>query len=252
MAEAETGRLELALGDGLFVRVVDIHDLREQEINAHYMPARVFERLVDNIKRRGALESLPYVHRPGDEGLMLIISGHHRVRAARAAGLATIPVLVDTNAMSRSQVTAKQLAHNALIGMDDVDLLRQLIDRIDDPDDLLMTGLDPSLLPSPDHEAMLLFTPTLDFEWRSVALLFLPHQVADLVRLCESLQGQQDEVLLIPAEQFQAFISAAVQFSRIRNIRHGGAVVATLTKIALQEIAKHDAAPATVPDPATS
>src|SRR6266699_1322539 len=48
----------------------------------------------------------------------LYISGHHRTRAATAAGLSELFVLVDVTGLSRSQIAAKQLAHNAIEGQD--------------------------------------------------------------------------------------------------------------------------------------
>ena len=76
------------LGNGLELWSLVISTLKEQDINAQVMDDRRMKILTSNIKNRGALESLPYVYKDGDT--FSIISGHHRVRAANAAGLKTI------------------------------------------------------------------------------------------------------------------------------------------------------------------
>ena len=47
------------LGSGLIIARVRISDIKEQDINARIMKAEMFKQLVDNIKKRGQLESLP-------------------------------------------------------------------------------------------------------------------------------------------------------------------------------------------------
>ncbi len=67
--------------------------LREQDKNARVMDAKPFQRLTENIKKNGQMESMPYCHKtvsPGGSEEFSIISGHHRVRAARKAGLTEI------------------------------------------------------------------------------------------------------------------------------------------------------------------
>lgn len=64
------------------------------------------------------MESLPYCSQPNGEGPISIVSGHHRTRAAGRAGIQRIPVIVDTKPMTRSTITAKQIAANELTGRD--------------------------------------------------------------------------------------------------------------------------------------
>lgn len=77
---------------------VDPSSLREQDLNARTMPREKFNQLVENVKRRGQLEELPYCAET-EKGIE-IVSGHHRVRAAKNAGLETIPVLLDRSGLS--------------------------------------------------------------------------------------------------------------------------------------------------------
>lgn len=77
-----------------------------------------FHLLVNAIKKLGFLQ--PVTARPLPEGRYELIDGHHRMRAARAAGLAQVPVLV-TNATD-AEAAAEMLSLNRLRG--DLDLGR--------------------------------------------------------------------------------------------------------------------------------
>src|SRR6266702_1360750 len=78
----------LDLGNGLELWKVPPFALREQDVNARSMPKAMFERLAQTIGRDKRLESLPLCART-EKGLE-IISGHHRTRAATAAGTAAM------------------------------------------------------------------------------------------------------------------------------------------------------------------
>lgn len=236
-----SGKVLAELGQGMEVRLVSIADLREQELNARVMQPAQFERLSENIRTRGALESLPYCWQPPDGGHEEIVSGHHRVRAARAAGLQEIPVLVDTLAMSRSQITAKQIAHNQLAGYDDQALLKELTKQIQTVDDWLETGLPEEFLPAVGNDDTLLLTPHAEFDWRTVTLTFLPHQLESFKELISEMVGQQDLVAVSPVEQFEPFCKALAEYSRIKSVKSAGTAVALLTEVAQQEIAAHTA-----------
>lgn len=226
------------VAEDLEFRMIPLDELREQDVNAHVMNRRVFDRLVANMKARGASESAIYGAQIGGEGPVWIVSGHHRYRAARAAGLKAIPGLVDLAPMTRSTVVAKQLAHNALVGQDDAEIVRQLLGEIDNPDDLLATGLDQDALPSPDDTKFELFMPRVDFDWQTLSVSALPHQIENMRDLCQRLKDRHDLLLTTLPEQFEAFVKAAAEFSRIREVRSGGTVVAMLTEIALREVAE--------------
>jgi hypothetical protein len=243
--ESEGRVEELAdVGDGLIIARVAIADLKEQDVNAQSMEAREFERLVENIRKRGAPESLPYCAWPGREGPVEIISGHHRTRATRAAGFKQIVCLIDTRAMTRSEKIAKQLAHNALVGASQASIIGELLKMIDNPDDMLATGLPPELLPSAAHDAIVLFTPRIDFGWKTVTFTFLPHQLANLESLMVHLDGRQDLVGLAREEQWEKFLTYAAKFARVRDIRSAGMTIAALTEIALAKVEEAEQAAA--------
>jgi len=225
------------IGPELELRFVRCIDLQEQDINAQVMHPKEFEQLVSNIKDRGALESLPYCAQPGGEGKVEIVSGHHRMRAARQAGMDTIPVLVDTSALTRSEVVSKQIAHNALVGQSDEKILRQMISEIDNPDDLLRTGLDADMMPLPQmKDDTDLATPQAAFEWRTVAFTFLPHQLDNFKELLDQIDGRQDLIGAAPLELFPEFAREVAKFSRVKEVRAVGTAIYMLTKLAAKEI----------------
>lgn len=240
MADAETEGERLEIAPNLEVRIVDFADLKEQDVNAHVMPPRTFERLIENIKRRGAMESLAYCWQPRGEGQIEIVSGHHRLRAARAAGLTRGAVLVDTSEFRRTEVVAKQLAHNFLVGVDDEDVLKEQLRSITDPDLLLMSGAPDELLPTPEHEAVQLFAPRMEFDFRTISFAFLPHQQADFEELVKMLDGRQDLVAACPIEQFDDFLKVAGRFARVRKVVSGATAVALMIQLTLAWLEEHE------------
>jgi hypothetical protein len=204
------------------------------------MPPSTFNRLVENIRRRGRPESLPLcaeVDGKADGSKVIeIVSGHHRIRAARAAGLTEIDALVDVSGLSRSSIVAKQLAHNALVGKDDDAIVRQLVAMLETPDDLLETGLDDTFLPPVEGDTIKLFSPRADFDWKTLTFVFLPHQMGEFKDLLAAVEGKQDLVGAAPAALFDPFLKAASGYARLKEIRNVGTVIALLTRIALAEI----------------
>ncbi|MDX2813413.1 ParB/RepB/Spo0J family partition protein [Streptomyces sp. PA03-5A] len=228
----------MQIGEDLYIKWVDVTSLREQDINAQVMQPRHFERLTGNIRKRGALESLPYGHQPGLTGPIEVISGHHRSRAARAAGLPRIPVIVDARRMRRSEVIAKQIAHNELHGNPDKDVLATLVAMIDNVDDLIATGLDESQLPTVEPDDTKLAIPHGEFDWRACTLMFLPHQMEDFKAAITAIASGTDVVGVASVDQFEEFASAVYAFGRCKEVRNFTTMVALLTDIARREVAQ--------------
>lgn len=227
---------ELQVGDDLYVMKVPVADLRERDINAQVMTPRHFDRLTENIRQRGAIESLPYVSWPNREGPKVIISGHHRFRAARAAGLEVIPCLVDTLPMTESQRYAKQISHNELHGNPDEKILAQMVAQIDNVDDLLTTGLPEDWLPTPDEDNTQLGLPHGEFNWRLVTLLFLPHQLDQFESALDVLDRHSEIIGIAPREDFEEFSKEVVQFGRTMNIRSIATSVGVIIQTARREV----------------
>ena len=127
------------MGSGLVIAKFPLDKVKEQDINARIMKNEMQDQLTANIKKRGQLESLPLFVLV--DGKLEIISGHHRVKSARAAEMKEIIAIVDVSGLSRSKIAAKQLAHNAISGFDDDSTLREIVKMIDDVDDMIESCL---------------------------------------------------------------------------------------------------------------
>jgi hypothetical protein len=240
MAEAtKAGSLQLIydLGEGLKLYMADLQGLREQDVNARIMPTKEYGQLVNNIRERGGLESVPYCVMPTDGSTIEVVSGHHRIRAAREAGIKQAPVLVDESGLNRSQIIAKQLAHNRLVGFDDQETLQKLFDMLLTPEDVLASGLSDDLLEVPEVSLDPILAPHMDMDWRAVTFSFLPHQVDKLTELIDSMPAS-DMVAAGNVEQFDEFMKAVVGYGRLKNIRNAGIAIAVITDMALKAMAE--------------
>jgi hypothetical protein len=221
--------------------MLEIGALKEQDVNAHVMAPGMFNRLTENIRKTGNLESVPYCAQPDASKPIEIVSGHHRIRAARAAGLTHVIGLVDRNPRTRSEIIAKQLAHNALVGSDDPELVKRLVGEIQDVDALLESGLGEQYLPTPERFKVTLFTPHADYQWKVCTFTFLPHQMDKVKELLKAVGSKTDVMLVAQEEQFEKFISAVGEYARRKEILSAGTAVSLLIDLALRENAAMEA-----------
>jgi len=183
--------------------------LREQDVNARSMPKAMFERLAQTIARDKRLESLPLCAKT--ESGLEIVSGHHRVRAATAAGISELFVLVDVTGLNRSQIAAKQLAHNAIEGQDNEQLLAEIYRQIEDAEAKLEAFIDQKLdvpLPKVKIDGL-----DVDLDFKTVLLIFLPRVKDRLDRAIEYLRssGQRLDGIYIAAESDYSPVENAVR-----------------------------------------
>ncbi|KUN37692.1 hypothetical protein AQJ30_15520 [Streptomyces longwoodensis] len=156
----------------------DPRTLTPLEVNARFMRKEEWDRLVENIRRDGCLTSTPLIYNGGEyaEGQELILSGNHRTKAAAEAGLTEIDCMLIEEQLTRQQLVAIQLSHNAIAGEDDPATLKQLYDELDDVDWRAYSGLDDAqlqLLAEVSPEG--LSEANLDFA--TVSLIFLPSEL---------------------------------------------------------------------------
>ena len=220
------------MNDGICIAEVDVDDLIEQELNARIMDDAKFKQLVSNIKKRGELEQLPYCATT-DKGIE-IVSGHHRVRAAKLSGLKQIHVLLDKSGLSRSAIAAKQIAHNSIEGTDDQKILKQISAIITDVDDMLETALNEEFFNNVMAEVEKASVPKVDFEWKTIQFMFLPHMIEDLERLKKAVNAA-DLTGFVPIEEFENMVNAISLASDVENVRNIGAVVHAMIKKTLAD-----------------
>ena len=166
------------MGSGLVIAKVNIDFVKEQDINARIMKNEMQDQLTQNIKKRGQLESLPFLVL--SNGRLEIVSGHHRIKSARAAGIKELIAIIDVSGLTRSQIAAKQLAHNAIAGFDDESTLREICKMITDVDDMLESYIGKEIMEEPLEQYEKLASPAVHFDFKNVTFAFLPHQIADM------------------------------------------------------------------------
>lgn len=212
------------MGTGLIIAKVPLDKVREQDINARIMKKEMQDQLTANIKNRGQLESLPLLVEK--DGVLEIISGHHRIKSARAAELKEIVAIIDVSGLSRSKIAAKQLAHNAISGFDDQDVLKEICKMLDDVDDMLESFIGKDILEEPLEQYNKLLSPAVQFDFKNITFSFLPHQVRDMDALIKNLESSAPEIIgVAPYEQCKQFIEALARYQKFSDIRNVGAAI---------------------------
>jgi len=223
----------LELGNGLELWKVHPSTLREQDVNARSMPKAMFERLAQTIARDKRLESLPLCAKT-ERGLE-IISGHHRVRAATAAGISEMFVLVDVTGLTRSQIAAKQLSHNSIEGEDNAQLLAEIYRQIEDAESKLEAFIDQKLdieLPKVKIEGL-----DIEIDFKTVLLIFLPRVKERLDHALEYIRstGQRLDGVYIASESDYSPLEKAVRkINDVYDVRVVADAIGKMADLALQ------------------
>lgn len=158
------------------IRRVDPRTVKLLDLNARFMPYEQFQQLVRNVKRDGALSSVPFCWTRPD-GKLEVLSGNHRIQAAIDAEIGDIDVMVSVDPLDDQQRLAIQLSHNAIAGQDDPATLKQLYDSLTDVDLRKYAGLDDKTLDLLDQVDVGSLAD-LDLDYATVQLVFLPPELA--------------------------------------------------------------------------
>jgi len=226
---------------GANLEIWRVHHTRvhEQDKNARVMPPEMMERLTQNIRDEGRIESLPFgvLRGDGETQHVELVSGHHRVRAAIAAGVLEFPMLLDTRGdLSSDRVKSKQLAHNAISGVDNESVLREIFSEIRSVearleafvsvDDKFLTGIGQPLRAINEEIAI---------RWPVLAIAFLPKQKEALdkiaVRLAKQIAKDVDDVWVISEEAAQLFSDTLTRLGKAYDIRTNGNILARMVEI---------------------
>lgn len=212
------------MGTGLVIAKVQIDKVKEQNINARIMKKEMQDQLTANIKNRGQLESLPLLVQNGET--IEIISGHHRIKSARAAGLKEIIAIIDVSGLSRSKIASKQLAHNAISGFDDPSTLKEICKMLDDVDDMLESFIGKEIIEEPLEQYEKLVSPAIHFDFKNITFSFLPHQIKSMDQLISSLEQQAPEIIgVAPYEECKGFVETLSRYQKFSDIRNIGAAI---------------------------
>lgn len=215
----------LDLGNGLKVAKVNVNELKEQDVNAREMDQDMFNQLTANIKSDGRLESLPFVAET-EKGLE-IVSGHHRVRSARSAGIDDIYVLVDDTGLSRNKIRSKQLSHNSIQGVDNEQIVKQIYEMIDDANDRLAAFISKEMQEQMDK--LPVNDVTFEMEIKSILVNFMACEEENFQKAADMINAKFDKVYAADIKVMQPFIDCMKRVGKDYDIR---AMSTTLDKMA--------------------
>lgn len=219
------------MGSGLIIARVPIECIREQDINARIMKNEMQRQLTDNIKKRGQLESLPFCALTEKNTKIEIISGHHRIRSGRDAGLKDFFVILDISGLNRSKIVAKQIAHNAISGFDDPSTLKELAKMLEDVDDMIESYAGKEILAEPVAELEKYLSPSIEFDWKNIVFTFLPHQMDNLQKLVDILEDlKPDFIGIANIEQHKPLLETLAKYQQFANVKNMGAAIYAMMK----------------------
>ena len=213
----EMNGLLVELGMPYIVQLVEPKSLKLLDKNARYMDKEMFDQLVSNIRRDGALSSVPLCHDDG-KGLT-VLSGNHRVMAAREAGLDRILVMVTDKPLTRGEKVAVQLSHNALVGKDDMATLKSLWGEIDEMELKRYAGLDSQVLAELDKMEFVSISE-VNLDVKVVTLAFLPEDADALKQAVADadIYFQGEESYLLSRKHYEAVFNLAADVKEKYNI----------------------------------
>jgi hypothetical protein len=207
-------------------------ELKLLEKNARYMKAEQFQTLVENVQQDGNLSSLPLCHREKD-GRLRVLSGNHRVMAARQAGVEQVLVLVVAKEKDADQRLAIQLSHNAIAGQDDLVILKELWESIQDVQARVYAGLDSDTLKALQGIQFAAISEQR-LRYKLTNFLFLPEELEDLDQLLKETAAAfaGDVVYLAHLQTFDAFFELITRIKKRCQIKNSAAAFLKLMDLA--------------------
>jgi hypothetical protein len=216
------------------VETLKLDEVELLELNARFMRHDTFQQLVKNVKRDGGLTSTPFAWK-NPEGKWVVLSGNHRVKAARAAGFTEAAFIVTEDELTEAQRVAIQLSHNSLTGEDDPATLKQLYESIQEIDLKQYAGLDDrtlELLEKIGTET----APGSMLEWTNLTFSFLPDE-ADAVKKVFELAAEvsKGEMFAARMKDYEGFKEAV----GMAGAAHGCTSIATELGLVLAVFNRH-------------
>lgn len=230
---------ELDLGNGLAIYKVHVDRCRERDVNAQVMDKAKFDQLVENISKDNRLESLPFGYiakNPSGNEEFYIISGHHRIRAARKAAVTEIYVLASVGEMTEDQITSAQLAHNALVGSSDDQVLRKMWDSIQAADEKIRSGVRIDDFKGEKFKAVRADEISLDFDVKTIKIMFLRSGLDTFEEVLTELAAV-DKAYIAPMAEFDKVAETIRAVSKSENVRNAAGILTRMCEICEQYIA---------------
>jgi hypothetical protein len=214
------------------------------DVNARYMRNDTFAQLVKNVKRDKGLSSVPLVYVFGRQK-PLVISGNHRILAARAAKVPALCFAIDDE-KTMDELVAIQLSHNSIAGADDLPTLKKLYDSIVELDMKAYSGLDEETI---QQLNAIKFEPVSEprLVFKTVTFLFLPHELDELKGMISHVEKilKDDLAYGFMVKDYQEFFTLLADAKEKINIRNSAAAILELMRAGTRQIdAEHPSAQA--------
>lgn len=213
-------------------RSIDPRKIKLLDVNAHYMRNEKYQRLVENIRRDGALTSVPLCwifHDDstqetvsGDDGepIYEVLSGNHRVTASIEAGLDEIDIKYVSHYIAPDRRRAIQLSHNSLVGDDDPAVLKLIYDDIQNVEMRIYAGLDDKMLELMDKVSIVSLSEA-NLTFQTVTMTFLPDELEEVKATWEAAQktlSGSKHVWLARYSDYDALIDSLDTVSNSYNV----------------------------------
>ncbi len=188
--------------------IADVSELVFLTKNARYLKQEKYQQLAENIAEDGGLTSIPLVAKM-ENGKYEILSGNHRIKAAKQSGQENILVLSIDQVLPREKKIAIQLSHNALEGKDDPQILKSLYDELVMLDMKKYSGVDEAVFA--ELENLKTATMTGDaLRFKAVTLMFLPSEIEYIKETFDRIKERigSDEAWLMHEKDYDRYLDA--------------------------------------------
>lgn len=199
---------------------VDPRELKLLEVNARFMKADEYQRLVANVKRDGCLTQLPFCCLD-DDWNWVVLSGNHRVKASIDAGLKEINVQVTEDKLTKDEKIAIQLSHNSISGQDDMGILKQLYESIDDITFKEYSGLDDETLKIlQDIKTDSMSANGLNYQIINIA--FLPNEIKDIQKILKDVKKEigNNHTLTLRMAEYDKYLDTINDVGKAKLIKN--------------------------------
>lgn len=187
------------------------------EKNAHYMDKVTLDKLVHNVAEDGFLSQLPFGMLQSD-GKYLILSGNHRLKAAIKAKLEYILILYVDEVPKEKQI-AYQLSHNALVGKDDLKMLKEIFEEMRTIEAKEYSGLNDIDFIDLEQVKTTQINDE-DIEFTEMKFLFIQSRANEVKGVLDALAKYKiDEKTSLIFGDFEAFIKAVTEIEKKFDIK---------------------------------
>jgi hypothetical protein len=214
-------------------------ELKPLEENARFMPPEEFANLVENLRADGKLTSTPLIYRDK------ILSGNHRTGAAIKAGIDEADCLEILTEISEERQVAIQLAHNAINGTDDPNILAKLYTKVGSLNLRKYTGVSEDMLAV--NEQTMASLGMLRPKYEELVIVFLPEEKGAFLELLQRLQNakaKQRDTVVANADDFDALFAAIVRVKREKKIINNAVAIRALAELAVRQLDQENQSPA--------